>query len=270
MHSNHRQCPARNVVCVHCSKRGHFSKVCQTRLSETSASASASGDLAAISGVDVPSGVIASAPCWLGPAVIQRSIQGRPVDVLIDTGASDNFISETTSRDLDLKLKETKECISMAKSDVAVKVNGRSTADIELLGCHYKGLQLGIIPDLCADVILGRNFLAQHSEVIIQYGGNKPSLQISSQLALSALGVSEAKSKPVRISKFIDPDCKPIATKSRRYSCEERQFIAEEITQMLDAGIIEPSRSPWRAQVRPGEHRAQAVSTCPSHTISKK
>ena len=151
----------------------------------------------------------------------------------------------------------------MAKSDVAEKVNGRSTADIELLGRHYKGLQLGIIPDLCADVILGRNFLAQHSEVIIQYGGNKPSLQISSQLALSALGVSEAKSKPVRISKFIDPDCKPIATKSRRYSCEERQFIAEEITEMLDAGIIEPSRSPWRAQSTSSQHLSQ------SHDIEK-
>ena len=39
-----------------------------------------------------------------------------------------------------------------------------------------------------------------------------------------------------------------VATKSRRYSKEDKDFIAE-VQQLLEKGIIEPSDSPWRAQV---------------------
>jgi len=42
---------------------------------------------------------------------------------------------------------------------------------------------------------------------------------------------------------------KPIAAPSRRYSSEDTKFIKSEVQRLLDADIIEPSRSPWRAQV---------------------
>ena len=44
-------------------------------------------------------------------------------------------------------------------------------------------------------------------------------------------------------------DCHPIATKSRRYSQEDSAFIDKEVKRLLEEDIIEPSRSPWRAQV---------------------
>ena len=44
-------------------------------------------------------------------------------------------------------------------------------------------------------------------------------------------------------------DCHPIATKSRRYSQEDSVFIDKEVKRLLEEGIIEPTRSPWRAQV---------------------
>ena len=44
-------------------------------------------------------------------------------------------------------------------------------------------------------------------------------------------------------------DCKPIATKSRHYSAEDRIFILQEIEKLLQEGIIEPAVSPSRAQV---------------------
>ena len=42
---------------------------------------------------------------------------------------------------------------------------------------------------------------------------------------------------------------KPIATKSRRFSKPDKDFIHSEVKRLLAEDIIEPSNSPWRAQV---------------------
>ena len=47
----------------------------------------------------------------------------------------------------------------------------------------------------------------------------------------------------------LTPDCKPVATKSRRYSAGDRAFIQSEVQRLLREGIIESSTSPQRAQV---------------------
>ena len=44
-------------------------------------------------------------------------------------------------------------------------------------------------------------------------------------------------------------NCKPIATESRQYSKDDRDFIRNEVEKSLTTGIIEPSVSPWCAQV---------------------
>jgi len=41
----------------------------------------------------------------------------------------------------------------------------------------------------------------------------------------------------------------PIASRSRKYTPEDAKFIESEIQQLLAADIIEPARSPWRAQI---------------------
>ena len=65
----------------------------------------------------------------------------------------------------------------------------------------------------------------------------------------SVLNVSAANLTPPRIFEFLATDCKPIAAKSRRYNREDSDFIKSEVSRLFDAGIIEPARSPWRAQV---------------------
>ena len=42
---------------------------------------------------------------------------------------------------------------------------------------------------------------------------------------------------------------KPIKLPSRKYSIEERKFIALEVVSLLKDGIIMKSKSPWRAQL---------------------
>ena len=58
-------------------------------------------------------------------------------------------------------------------------------------------------------------------------------------------------------------DCKPIACKSRRHSKSDIDFIRSEKNRLLSEGIIEPSVSPWRAQVlvtsQPGKKRRMVI-----------
>ena len=56
--------------------------------------------------------------------------------------------------------------------------------------------------------------------------------------------------------------CRPIATKSRKYSAEDKNFIDHEIDKLLKEDIIEASTSPWRAQVvvaKPENHKKRLV-----------
>ena len=77
--------------------------------------------------------------------------------------------------------------------------------------------------------------------VTFHFGGDKPNLNICN---LATLNVDTPS-----LFQNLSENCKPIATKSRRYSEPDKQFIDSEIQRMLNEGIIELSNSPWRAQV---------------------
>ena len=66
-------------------------------------------------------------------------------------------------------------------------------------------------------------------------------------------------------------DVKPIVTKSRRFSTPDKQFIDSKIENLLSDNVIEPSSSPWRAQVmvtKNENHRPRLVIDY-SQTINK-
>ena len=69
----------------------------------------------------------------------------------------------------------------------------------------------------------------------------------------------------------LTPDCYPIATKSRRYSQEDLLFIDSEVERLLKEGIIERSKSPWRAQVvvTKDENHKKRLAIDYSQTINK-
>ena len=120
-------------------------------------------------------------------------------------------------------------------------IRGYCTANIETDDREYPIVKLHVFPNLCADVILGQNWQAMHESITIKNGGEKPPVKICN---LTTLDVT-----PSPLFQYLSPDCKPIATKSRKYSHEDQNFIKNETNRLLAEGIIEPSDSPWRAQV---------------------
>jgi len=140
----------------------------------------------------------------------------------------------------------------MASSEIAVETLGKTTADLKLLDQTYPSSNFRVLKNLCADVIVGQTFLKLHSSVTFAMNGQKKALTIAASSKLSNAAhtaVAAADLEPPCLFQFLLPDYKPTAAPSRRYNSEDKKFIKSEVQQLLDADIIEPARSPWRAQV---------------------
>ena len=233
-------CPAREAVCNKCTKKGHYAKVCQSKASSGSAAAAYASHMLAVNS-NIPDGLLHAA----STAKIQDTI----VEVLLDSCSTESFINENLARQLNLKIIPKEKAITMAQNNLTVKTKGVVQVNMTLaLNNHlYKNTSLMVMPNLCSEVVLGKDFQRQHKMVSFVYGGDLPDLTVVKReqcCLLEAANVEEPTLFP-----NINPSIKPIATKSRRYSKQDQEFISKEIKRLLDDKIIEPSVSPWRAQV---------------------
>ena len=137
--------------------------------------------------------------------------------------------------------------MSMALTSLKTHVIGQCFADIDLNQHIYTCTRLGVLKDLCSDIILGHDFQKEHERVTIEFGGSKPELIIPNSAPVCA--VSEATIDEPSLFSNLLPDCKPIASKSRRFSKDDQDFIQQEVSKLLSEGIVEISSSPRRAQV---------------------
>ena len=187
-HKSRLMCPAREAICHACGKRGHYSRVCRTKSSSQSINKSSA---AAVFSETRP--VLASAPPSLELAVIKGSPEGSPVEVLIDSGASENFIDDKVASRLNLPVKTESVSIGMASSEVSVHTIGKVTGVLELLGRSYSDSTFKVLREFCADVIVGQEFLKRHTSVTFVMNEPEdpltigtPSTTTSAQLSVAA------------------------------------------------------------------------------------
>ena len=186
---------------------------------------------------------------------LSGTVLGKPVQVLIDTGSSENFIHPDAVQRLGLDVFPSSEKVLMASSSLSSTTLGHTTVSLDLSGRYYHDVRLAVLTNLCSDIILGHKFLRRHSSVQIPFGGPLPPLSVCGLATVKEISYPS-------LFKNLTPDCRPIAVKSRRYSTPDMEFIKAEISRMLKEGIIEPSQSPWRAQalvVNPEKHKKRLV-----------
>ena len=233
--SNHprSECPAHDAVCSNCQKKGHFAKVCCGRkISKNKISAAAWSPTLATVG----------APESLSKSLGTVIIEGLEVKALFNSGSTESFIHPRLVERVALTVHRSSGTVSMATSvSSTVSITGACVATLSYQGRKYAGYKLSVLPGLCADLILGLDFQSQHSSITFHYGG--------SQAPLAVCGLSKLSIDPPEPFVNLTADCHPIVSKSRRYSQEDSIFIDEEVKRLLKEGIIEPSLSPWRAEV---------------------
>lgn len=229
------KCPARDVYCKSCGKKGHFQRVCRASKvnninSDTPNTPSQLFSL-----------LVAATPDSLSKAVVPVFLGDNKLCALIDTGSSESYVSKSTVRRLNLSVYNSCKKVTMASTHLSSCTLGHCVVSLCINSTHYDQIKLSILPDLCTDILLGHDFLSLHASVEISFSGSKPPLSLCNLTALSIT--------PPLLFKHLSPDCKPIATKSRRFSEPDKLFIKNEVGRLLRQGIIEPSDSPWRAQV---------------------
>jgi transposase InsO family protein len=233
MHPRSR-CPARDAICHSCNKKGHFARVCRSSTSKTSTAAGASRpSLASIT--------TAAAPPALSKATCDVYINDIKTDCLVDSGSDESFIHPDIVKRHGIKLHHCKSAVNMASASLKANSLGYCEVKVTLQDQTYEHVRLSILPDLCADLILGRDFQQLHESVTFKYGGSRPPLVLC--------GMTTLRVDPPSLFENLTADCQPIAARSRRYCPADRKFIEMETQRLLKEGVIEPSTSSWRAQV---------------------
>ena len=82
-------------------------------------------------------------------------------------------------------------------------------------------INFGVVPFLCTDVILGKNFLKQHKEVVFQLGGHQEKMIVASN---DRSGLTVSIVEIPRIFHNMLPVSQPIATESRKFNHEGKLF----------------------------------------------
>ena len=146
-----------------------------------------------------------------------------------------------TCKLLNLTPANTDRRVRLADTGLGSKLKGKITVDIQIDGHIYSQIDLFLMENCCAPLILGRDFMKKFSVVKFAFGGNGPAMDICA--------LTVAKIEPPRLFSNLSANCRPVRTKSRSYSKEDREFIHSEIERLRKERVIIPSRSPWRAQV---------------------
>ena len=243
-HTNLSDCPARDHTCKKCQKRGHFEHVCRS-----GSAPSASAMVLEGSSTPVTPTLYAISSCH-PKVIVTASINRIPAKALADTGANITCISKKFTDAHKLEVFLAKQEVKLAAEHTA-KIIGYIVADIKFKGHVYHSVKISVLSDLIEDVVIGTDLMEQHETVTLKFGGSR------SPLVLSSLNVPAPS-----LFANLTSDVTPIATKSRRYSSADKEFISQQVEKLLAAGIIEPSNSPWRAQLlidRSPNHKTRMV-----------
>ncbi|XP_055844353.1 uncharacterized protein K02A2.6-like [Episyrphus balteatus] len=258
-----QQCPARNILCNFCKKKGHFAKVCmkpkssnnfkinnlqQTENDETQDSVFTINDA---TNNNLPT--------------ITVSINKTPTNFTIDTGSTATIISNSTFNKLTNRPTLTKHTgkIIPYNSTTSLPIIGKFTASLTFK--QHSIAETIYVIDSQAISILSYNASKQLNIIhIVQQLSNNISLDIKQKYPEVFRGIGKHNKHKVHL--FIDKEVPPVAQRFRRIPFHLRSSVEDEINRLLKADIIEKATgpTPWVSPVVivPKPHNPTAIRMC--------
>ena len=145
-------------------------------------------------------------------ALISATIEGLKVTTLLDSGASDEYLSAKIAQRL---------CLELAFDSASTVSDGFVTSTTKLAGREYS-LAFMVVKELCTDGIRGQRFMKRHRNVVFATGGLENDFVLGDS---SACRVAASKTPTPRLFRNLQPSVKPEATKSRQFNTDDQAFI---------------------------------------------
>lgn len=137
--------------------------------------------------------------------------------------------------------------ISLADPKMCAKIVGETKVDISLNNNVHSSIIVEVIKNLFVDLIIGKDILGRYKMVTFKFDGPEEELiigAVTKNTFFPSMNVS-----PPPLFSHLSTKTTPISTKSRRHTIADSKFIRAETAKLLEENVIEPSISPWRAQV---------------------
>ena len=225
------RCPAYGKTCFKCGSLNHWSKCCrktkQMAINSILATLNKNGRKLCSASV-------------LAPSIIEVEINGKQIRCLLDTGASECFMTPRLAKELNLKVdRKFKGSVALADKTQKSDVKGKVSANIKLGNEKflYKDLNFTLVSNLVKDVIIGLKVLSKHQSITLELGGKHKPLMFKPSVR-SHLSVMCSKVDYPTLFPGITKETKPVKMASRRYSKDERNFIAAEIKHLLEMILL--------------------------------
>ena len=179
---------------------------------------------------------------------ISLSINGKRLNILIDSGSDLTIVNVRTAKRLGLRFNPSTFPVP--------KIVGANGIPINMIGfipnACIKTAQgfltdsVWVATNLTSDSIFGQSSLSAFGALTIRYGGELPDLTVNQ--ITSDFKSSFTTHKPVQCFAHFDSSQPPIRAASRRHSASDHSFIRQKTQRLLREGKIRPSRSSWRNQ----------------------
>ena len=243
------KCPARGHTYSKCKGKDHFASVCKTKPKKRGVNQVQTELAANAEQVDYPFRVTKEVHSNL----LQLSVGGVKLEMLGDSGATNNIVDEETWEDLKVKkIKCKSEAAPIDRklyayaSSKPLPVKGRFTckvligrgkAQAEFLVIKGKG-----VPLLCKDTAMKLGVLKIGVDIATVAEAKQT---LKQQFPEVFSGIGKLKSKQVTL--HLDPNVKPVAQPLRRTPFNLQERVEKKIRELLDCDIIEEvdGPTPW-------------------------
>ena len=230
------QCPAWNLICRNCGKRGHFKAVCRappkTRCADTST-------IEAEESIFL--GTVGNNTKTSSPWVITLSLDGKPVTMHIDTGAEVTVISKKMWKSVGRPHLSPADRMLHGPDRRALQTLGKFTGTFSKGTDHYEEeiyVATGVSKSLLGQPLISGLGLVKRVAAMETGSSSPPSTQFPS--LFQGLGRLEGE-----YTIELQDDAKPFAlTTPRRVAIPLLKSVEKELKRMEELGVIKKVNQP--------------------------
>eukprot|EP00731_Ephydatia_muelleri_P004930 Em0002g1106a len=233
-------------VCHKCKRVGHLARACRSSGSKKHRVTEPQEQEYRLDYIGVLKG-ISTKRVW-----IEVELNGIPLKMELDTGASVSLVSKKTWREkLGSPPLTKRKIVLRAYSGHRLHVIGETTVDVNAGSQRHKSLPLVVVEGEEAP-LFGRNWLVQGQSPPTGARGNPPALDELLKRYDVIFKQQLGKIKDLKATIRVQSEATPKFFKHRPVAYALRERVEQELERLVAIGVIEPiSHSEWAAPIVP-------------------